>query len=376
MSQTFFDAVKSRDIDQVKVLVQEDPSLLEAFDPDYFGGPALNIAVSRGQLDLMDTLLEAGADPDLKSDWWAGGFAALHTIPADLRDAIAPRLIEAGATVDAHAAAYLGDAERLQECLVADPEVVRERGGDGRMPLHFAATPEVVQLLVEAGADLEARDVDHESTPFMWAAPSFPEAAAALVERGAQSDIFGLSAMGDAEAVREQLTRHPDAGTWRVEAARFPTEGEDVMAIYLFTLGSDATPLHVAAQRNRPEVIRMLLAHGVDPQIRGAYDRATPLHLAAWEGAIEAAHALIHGGASLDVPSGPAHNNEPIGWAIVSGQPDVVKLLLAHGAKVAEHHVRDAANAVANPNQVVSRATLSDRREIKSMIDERLASGT
>ena len=370
LSREFFEAVKQKDTDRVRALAGANPELLGAFDPDSYGGLALNIAVGRGDLDMIEVLLDLGADPDLKSDWWAGGFAALHTMPPDLMHDIAPLLVAAGATVDAHAAASLGDLAQLQECVSADPEVVHERGGDGRMPLHFAASASVVRFLVEHGAELEARDIDHESTPFMWAAPAYPEAARALVELGAQGDIFGFAAMGDADAVAKVLGEEPDAGMWRIDAERFPTKGKNITAIYAFTLGSLATPLHVAAHRDHPEVIRVLLENGVDPAVRGAYDESTALHIAAWEGSISAAQALIHSGAPLNIKSGPAHKNEPLGWAIVSGKVDMVKMLLAHGATPQLHHLQNAQTAAEGGSDVVSRSTLDDWRQIVGILDE------
>ena len=42
------------------------------------------------------------------------------------------------------------------------------RGGDGQTPLHFASTVEVAEFLLENGAEIDARDVDHESTPAQY----------------------------------------------------------------------------------------------------------------------------------------------------------------------------------------------------------------
>ena len=51
---------------------------------------------------------------------------------------------------------------------MADAALIHARGGDGQTPLHFASTVEVAKFLVEKGADIDARDVDHESTPAQY----------------------------------------------------------------------------------------------------------------------------------------------------------------------------------------------------------------
>lgn len=364
----FFAAVKARDAAGVADFLTRQPALVRAFDPDYFGAPPLNIAVSKGDLEMIDVLVGAGADPDLKGDWWAGGFAALHSIAPEERSRIAPRLIAAGATIDAHAAAYLGDLDTLRKRVGEDASVVHERGGDGRMPLHFASTPEVVHFLLEAGSDPEALDVDHESTPVMWAVRAFPDVARALLAAGARGDVFAYAALGEVRALSAHLDSHPDAWSWVIDEKRYPTSREDVTVIYGFTLGWKATPIHVAARCNQPDAIRVFAERGGDLAVRGDYDDATPLHIAAWEGSADAALALVHSGAPFDVPSGAQHENEPLGWAIVSGKVDLVKVLLAHGAEVKEHHRRQASDGEAGAFREWSRSTLDDWRRIREII--------
>src|SRR5581483_5569690 len=66
-----------------------------------FDSPAILNVRSPG---MLDALLEAGADINARSRWWAGGFGLLHTAEPDL----AAYAIERGAVVDVHAAARLG----------------------------------------------------------------------------------------------------------------------------------------------------------------------------------------------------------------------------------------------------------------------------
>src|ERR1051325_5822757 len=155
-----------------------------------FDSPVITMARSRRMLDV---LLAAGADLNAKSRWWAGGFGLLHSAEPEL----AAYAIERGAVVDVHAAARLGMIEKLRELISSDPGLVHARGGDGQTPLHFASSIQVASYLVDHGADLEARDVDHESTPAQYMVRDRQEILRYLVQRGCQTDLLMAAALGD-----------------------------------------------------------------------------------------------------------------------------------------------------------------------------------
>ena len=74
------------------------------------------VASAKKNLPLLDVLLAYGADLNLKSAWWAGGFGLLEY---DCTPEEAAPLIERGAVVDVFAAAHLGMFERLRELVDA-----------------------------------------------------------------------------------------------------------------------------------------------------------------------------------------------------------------------------------------------------------------
>src|SRR5215510_7034026 len=85
----------------------------------HFGATPLLAAVPFANRDLIDALLDAGADINQKRHWWAGGFGVL-----DDDHGLAPFLIERGATVDVHAAAGLGMMDVLERLVGADSGLV------------------------------------------------------------------------------------------------------------------------------------------------------------------------------------------------------------------------------------------------------------
>jgi ankyrin repeat protein len=207
---------------------------------------------------MLDVLLDAGADLNAKSRWWAGGFGLLHTAKPDL----AAYAIQRGAVVDAHAAARLGLFGRLRELIAGDPGLVSAPGGDGQTPLHFASTVEIAEFLINQGADIDARDVDHESTPAQHMIRDREEVARHLVRRGCQTDILMAAALGDADLVRKHLATDPASIQVRVSSEYFPMiNPSSGGTIYQWTLGWHVSPHAVAREFGREEPFRLLMEH-------------------------------------------------------------------------------------------------------------------
>lgn len=369
--ERLFAAVREGRHEEVRSLLAESPELVRAWDPDPWccRGTLLNVAVGRNDRTMIDLLLEAGADIDRKSDWWAGGFAPIHSVPRQHRPGLTRYLLERGATVDVHAAADHGLVDRLTELLDEFPDRVNQPGGDGGRPLHFAASPEVARLLLDRGAVLDPRDVDHGSTPAQWAVRDRPEVTAFLLDQGAAGDIFMYAAIDDIARVEAALDSDPTAARAVLDRGFFPSPGSRAGHIYVFLLaGYGSTVLHVAAAYRRLRVATLLLDTGADPDARGGYDDATPLHLAAWEGCADMVEILVRRGASIDAESGPEHRGSPLQWALVNGKHEAVGRLLELGASVKEEHRRLAAAGRAGELDVGS-GTPEDFARIEALLD-------
>ena len=55
-------------------------------------------------------------------------------------------------------------ADKVREWIAKDPSLVHAPGGDGKRPLHWASTTEIIDLLLAHGAEIDARCFDHRST--------------------------------------------------------------------------------------------------------------------------------------------------------------------------------------------------------------------
>jgi ankyrin repeat protein len=267
--ERFKRAVEHRDAKTVRALLEQSEEVRSNIDAPIFGfdSPAL-VAVSSEHVDVIDVLLQFGADPNRKSDWWAGGFHPLH----GARGIAADHLMAAGAIPDACAAANLDRIDLLTAMLADDPTRVHERGGDGKTPLHFARSPRVVDLLLEAGANPDARDIDHRSTPAQWMLGDSPDSARLdlarhLVDRGASVDIFLAAALGLTERARAMLESNPSLLALRTSQGDYGEQPPSSYHIYNWTIGPNMSPLQVAAKFGQRET-RAVMERFASPEER------------------------------------------------------------------------------------------------------------
>lgn len=262
------DAVKRGDVAETRRLLAAEPSLRHRIDEPRrdlaFGSTLLLNAVSQRNLDLADALLGAGADINVRSGWWAGGFGVLDTCAPEL----APALISRGATVGSYQAARLGMIDALREMLARDPSLAHARGGDGQTPLHVAASVDIARLLVESGADIDALDVDHESTPCQYLIRERQDVVRYLLSAGARSDILMAAALGDEALAAAHLERNPDAIHTRVSNEWFPMRNRHAGGtIYIWTLGAHKTSHAIAREFGHPSLFDFLNRHS-SPALR------------------------------------------------------------------------------------------------------------
>lgn len=410
--ERFKRAIHERDASALRRVLEESAEARAAINEPMFGfdSPALLSIVGDGNLAMVDTLVEFGADPNRRSSWWAGGFHSLHSAEG----AIADRLIAVGAEPDACAAARLERLDLLANMLKENPARVHERGGDGQTPLHFARSRAVVDLLLAAGADPDARDVDHRSTAAEWMigdmnspAPRI-ELAKYLVERGASADIFLAAALGLTERARELLEADPTLLNLRTSQGDYDAKPPSSNHIYTWTLGANLSPLQVAAERGQGETLaamemfaspseRLLLACHLGKQDQArviardnpgivqqlgpverraladeawaanvpaveimlglAFDPAierlaagNALHCAAWEGSVDGVSAILAypSGRALIDSRDSAYEGTPLSWCC-HGSRSCGNPLADHGAVA---RLLIAAGAPANPEML------------------------
>lgn len=268
-------AVHKNDVAGAKSILAGNPSLASRLNENApgegFGATILRHPVEHNQREMIDVLLWAGADVNARSHWWAGSFG-----PIDAADAsLVPYLRDRGAVLTLHAAARLGWIDDVERILREDPAAVHARGGDGQLPLHYAANVEVANILLDAGADIDAIDVDHESTAAQWAIRERTDVARFLVSRGAKTDVLLASALGDADLVRRHLDDAPASVRTAVNERYFPKRDPRAGGtIYIWTLGANKTAHEVARDFKHEDIFALLMS-----RTRAAFALAVLLEL-------------------------------------------------------------------------------------------------
>lgn len=257
-------------------------------------------AARRGNLDVMKARLDEGADFEARDDY-RGYTALMHAVDRQLEAAVT-LLIEAGADLDAQVA----DDSDTSPGLTA---LMRAASSPHGAP--------VVQLLIDAGADVNLARQDGHTALTLSAGYRAPSTTRILLAAGAnveaRSDV-GHTALNIAAAngftatVRELLTAGADVNT---------------------QTNNGWSPLLRAARHGRPATVTVLLAAGADLTARTSRG-LTALNTSAAHGQTETVRVLLAAGANVDAQS----NNgwSPLARAARYGHTATVTVLLAAGA--------------------------------------------
>lgn len=289
-------ALKAGDVERVRSLLDEHAELRQRINEPSVTAECPAIFAAKQNLPLLDLLIEYGADVNQKSDWWAGGFGLAEDQPRE----VALPLFERGVVEDIWVAVRLDHFERVNELLDADPSLITARGGDGKHPLHYAQTPAMVDLLIERGAEVDAKDVDHTSTPAQYLVRNEP-VVRRLLERGATPDIFLAAALGDLALVERCLAENLACVTHRLGVEPWVNDASGM--IYNWTLGHALTPQEVAAQRGHDDALDVML-DASPPKTRflaeawrgdaGAARAVREAHPQAWDAMTDDDHAALN----------------------------------------------------------------------------------
>lgn len=219
--------------------------------------------------------------------------------------------------------------KELKQLINQNPEAIYSSDERGNTPLHWAVLTrqmELIDFLIEKGADLEAKRADGckvvhlalEGDYFYRSNRNLPEESinnqwfilGYLISKGAQYDIGIASAIGDTEYVRKILAK------------------DFSQAKTLDSSGRSA--LYYVAKHNNVHSVKVLLDYGADPnQVEKDAPNGAALHAAASSNYISIAKMLLTHGADANAEVEASGNSVFI--SMLKGHTEMVELLYASG---------------------------------------------
>ena len=296
-------AVGRGDLETVRQLVDDNPAWIHTVGSH--GRTMLWEAAYRGKLEMVQFLLERGADINLP-----GCYHIEHRLEitpycaARLkeRDGVADYLLQHGATIDIHTAAYLGDYETVHSHLdkdtnlvnsgylqavmlpVGKPHTFEHREAEWATPLCYAVmggNPAIVELLIERGATI----TPHSEHLLDYAvSEDRVEIAKLLLENGA--DPSRAPRILDDDSEMSVLLK-----AYGVPPKDLNAQNHMGWPPLVYACRGD--------NGEHPDEIQRLLELGADINIQN-YKGKTGLHCAAKAGFLKVVNLLIEKGATLD----------------------------------------------------------------------------
>ncbi len=290
------------DVEAVRAILEERPGWLTRVGAR--GRTLLWEASHRGRLGAVEYLVERGADIDACGTHYTPYFIEVSSYCIARRkshDDVADFLMERGAVIDIHTAAFLGDCDGVDSLLKRRPEslneghpqhVMGDMTEDG-LDYHLAPAPwatplcyalrggdvETIEYLIQCGARIEGIE-----EALFNAANKDLEKVCLLLENGADP--------------QKMPPVFPDEGELFALASSYgvpPPDGEEVSARLVYLCRGD--------RGGNPDEARRLLRLGADVDHRDTQGK-TALHRAARAGFSVAMRILLEHGASVNIEDG------------------------------------------------------------------------
>lgn len=288
---------------------------------------AISLAAMNGNVAVVKELLDGHQDShgDGPSDHDTG---LLHEVVKSGNEKILQKLLENGFPYD-----------RLKE---------------GLTPLHVAAREghsAVIEVLLRMGAEVNTRSTyqTNEKTPLIFAAENGKEdACKVLLEAGAEVDVknsdgdtalFRAATRGFPNIIEQLLKKNAyvnmkNSTGWTALHAAIQSPSSFAVTNLLLDAKADAnvkndygsTPVVLAAQTGRTNVIRLLLKAGADPKVTNR-SGSTSLHRAAAAGHLDTVKVLVEEG-KADCNGAKDDGSTPLYMAALYGHTSTVKYLI------------------------------------------------
>ena len=302
-------------------------------------------AASRGDTVAVRTLLKDGADVNAPQ---GDGMTALHWAAERGDLELTNLLLYGGANVSAvtrigqytplHIAARAGSAAVVKALVTAKSDVNMASVPSGATALHLAASSgsvEAVRTLLDAKADVNAKEHEWGQTPLIFAASqNRVETIKLLLSRGADAKVTSKSIDLAKETQLDRAARQLQQKILDTTVAK----GQKPTASQIQASVQAARELLLSGKVPPPDprpadpsaLDRNFNPEEINPPV-SAKGGMTALHHAVRQGYVDAARALIDGGADINQTTA-GDGSTPLLMASINGQFDAAMLLIEKGA--------------------------------------------
>ena len=167
-----------------------------------------------------------------------------------------------GLGITVNLAARQGWTDIVRGHIEADPLAVHQRGWIGDTALHWPAHNgyvEILELLLNAGADIEADEIGWaEGKPLHWASEHQPDSIALLLSRGANVNARNIKEGSDFQGCTPLIMN----GTQKNDCAEVTKVLIEAGADLEATDAKGKTALEHATEKGLTRIPEMLRAHG------------------------------------------------------------------------------------------------------------------
>jgi ankyrin repeat protein len=267
---TIFLAIEAADIEALRPLLDADPGLVHVrhADPELHHFTPLQFAAAKGQIAVCRLLVERGAEvytnpmntyPPVIQAAWNKHADVVRYFLEEIPDKAAGTN---GLGVAINLAARQGWSDIVRKHIDRDPLSVYQRGWIGDTPLHWPShndNIEIVTMLLDAGADIEADEINcYGGKPLHWASEHAPAAVRLLLQRGA--DVNSRNRKSDSEfyGMTPLIMNATQANDCAEATELLIAAGADLAA----TDARGKTALAHATERELSQIIEVLRRHG------------------------------------------------------------------------------------------------------------------
>ncbi|KAK2593245.1 hypothetical protein QQS21_009044 [Conoideocrella luteorostrata] len=326
-------------------LILGNENIINQSDED--GTNALHWACERGHAEIVQMLLDKGADVNAQSGDCDNALqAASEAGHVDIMQI----LLDNGADINAkgrqysnalQAASYRGDAKIAQMLLDNGADVnAKGKYGNALQAASYKRNIEIVQMLLDRGADVDALHVASNGGNVKLLQMLLSKGAGFNAQGGQYDNpLQAASNRGHVEIIQMLLDRGADINA----------KGRKY-----------SNALQAASEGGHVDAVQMLLDRGADINATGVwYDNA--LQTASYRGYIEIVQILLDRGADIDA-KGEFYGNA-LQTASKWGHVDIVQMLLDNGADVNAESILfgNALQAASNEGHVKIVQMLLDR---------------